>query len=815
MADADFSFASEAAKGAPWGHLQVVRLRGREGISEPYRYELTLIAKAPAPEVDPRDLIGKRATLRIATQSTPALKVVHGIMTEAEELFEAPDGMIYRVILSPPWARAKHRKKCRIFLDKTLRQIIDAVLSGDPLMRLSAGAEVSDDSGSPAYAPAEEIYTWRVRDASRLDDRRVRSYVVQYNESDFDFVSRLLEEEGISYHFENGEEQCLLVLTDHDGGRWRLAPDVLGAGVDGREVSRVQLGARLRPRGVVLDDYNWKKPKLEMAARALGEGDLQEYHYPGGYPDAPDQGKPLAAARVDRYQIEAAYAVAEGSVRVLSAGSIFKLEHKDAEHEGEYVVTGLEARGEQQGVVSLPSGDQDVPWAARFTLARRGAGKSASESRFRPALTTPKARIQGTHTAVVTADPGASGAEINVGGPDGISIGCVRVRFRWDTEEARLAKEPSSAWVRVSQVFAGSGEGAVWHPRVGDEVLVDFEEGDPDRPIVIGRVYNGASLPAHGGAPASSMKSLSTPGGGTYNEIMYDDSGGGELLHYFAGKDQTTDVGNNRREDVASNATMIVGSNNSETIGANRAEIVGANDSLTVGGNQTIIIGANSTTLVGGNCTKVVGANEVNIAGGFQTITIGGNLTETIGGAVLEVYGAARFTTVGGAVTETFGAAMTVGVAGNVDEKCATHSLSVSAARLMAIGGNYTTTVKGSSTTTVGAVSIEASGGPQKVSVGGNIIRLGPVHFTFTPLEKDIRAIHLDAQGSSKTKTILLLEALGAAGEVFGLKHLKYKNKNTPTGFEAHAYGVETQMIAIGMLVQGVDVQGGGPQADA
>src|SRR5262249_26262796 len=152
--------------------------------------------KAPAPEVDPRDLLGARATLRVETQSTPARKVVHGIVAEAEELFEHPDGMLYRVVLVPPWARAMHRQRCRIFLDKTLREIVDAVLCGDPLMKLRQGARVEDDDGALVYQPAAEEYTWRVRDTSRLDDRRVRAYVVQYSESDLAFVARLLEEEG-------------------------------------------------------------------------------------------------------------------------------------------------------------------------------------------------------------------------------------------------------------------------------------------------------------------------------------------------------------------------------------------------------------------------------------------------------------------------------------------------------------------------------------------------------------------------------------------------------------------------------------------
>lgn len=815
MALADFSFAWEAAQGPAWAHLQVGRIRGREDISKPYRYELTLIAKTPAPEVEIEELIGKRASLRIATQSSPARRIVHGILVEAEELFEAPDGMVYRVVLMPPWARSMHRKKCRIFLDKTLRQIVNAVLTGDPLMSLQDGAEVDDDDGSPVFLPAEEIFTWRVNDTSRLDDKRVRSYVVQYNESDFDFVSRLLEEEGLSYHFENGDGTCLLVITDNDGGRSRLSPDALGAAIPGRNVKSLKLGARLRPSGVILDDYNWKKPKLEMAAKAAGQGDLVEYGYPGGYPDAPDQGKPLATARLERYGVEARYAVGEGSVRVLSAGSVFKLHHDDGDHEGEYVVASLEVRGEQQGVLALPSGEKEVPWEARFELARRGSGSSVEESRFRPAIRTPKPRIRGTHTAVVTADPSASGAEINVGGPDGISIGCVRLHFRWDTEKARLAKEPSSMWVRVSQIFAGAGEGAVWHPRVGDEALVDFEEGDPDRPIVVGRVYNGANLPARNAPPESSMKSLSTPGGGTYNEFMFNDTAGGELLHYFAGKDQTTDVANYRRESVVSNATMTVGSNNSETIGANRTEAVGANDSLTVGSNQAVFIGANASLKIGGNFDHTVGANEVNTVGGSQKIKVEANITETVGSVVLESYGASRKTTVGGAVTEDFGAAMTVTVGGNVTEKCASHTLEVSAARLMVIGGNYKNEIGGDNTENVGAVSILASGGPQTIKVTGAILRQAPIHLTISGYEEDIKSDDAEAKLTDSSNTGISVSAIGESRGITGLSNSTEVFKGIDKGYKNKQEPTAIKLWAVGMVASGVDLQAGGPQTDA
>ncbi|MDI3290153.1 type VI secretion system tip protein TssI/VgrG [Polyangium sp. 15x6] len=818
MPNDDFAFACEAIPGegpfGAWGALRVVRFRGREALSEPYRYEITLLAKAGASDVDPRDLVGKRATLRIATLSNPPFKVVHGIVREASELADVPEGTLLRVILDPPWARAQHRTRCRIFLDKSLRRILEAVLAGDPLMEHRDAAEVEDDDSAPSFSPARELFTFRVTDTSRLDDPRARAFVVQYEESDFAFVSRLLEEEGISYHFENGRETCLLVLTDHDAGRPRLEPAQLGAAIPGRSVSNVALGARMRPTRVVLDDHDWRKPTLDIMAKA-GSGDLAEYHYPGAYADAPGKGEPLASARLDRYHVEARYAAGAGSVRVLSAGSIFELEAEEPGHEGEYVVTRLDARGAQAGVLSQPAAEDAVPWEARFELARRGTGSAVEPSRFRPALRTPKPRIRGVQTALVTADPGASGAEVNVGGPDGLSVGCVRLRFPWDTEKARLAKEPSSLWVRVSQIFAGAGEGAVFHPRVGDEVIVDFDEGDPDRPVVVGRVYNGANLPARGAGHESSMKSLSTPGGGTYNEIMFGDAAGGEVLHYFAGKDQTTDVANFRRESVGSNAKMTVGGDNTETIAANRTENVGANDTLTIGGNQTITIGGNAVTIIGGNLAHSVGASELNMVGGSQTIGVGGSVTESVGADVSESYGASRETIVGGAVTESFGAMMKVSVGGNVTESAASHALDVSAARLMMIGGNYSTVVTGSVTTKVGAVEIEASGGPQTLEVGGSITRSGPLHLTFSAFEDDIKSAKLDAQGSSSSYNVITLEAIGMTRDVTGLAKSKSGASPSAYGFEKRMCGGILKIAAVGLFASGVDNQGGGPNVEA
>jgi type VI secretion system secreted protein VgrG len=699
MSDADFAFAWEgAAKAAgPWKHLEVVEFRGTEAISSLYRYELLVFAREPALEVDPDELIDTRGTLRIATHTEPRSRVVHGIVIEAEELGPSAGGMLYRLVLAPALARAMHRTRCRIFLEKTTRQIIDAVLQGDPEhLRADSTAVEPDDGDDASFVPAKELFSWRVMDASRIDDIATRSYCVQYNESDFAFVSRLLEEEGISYHFENGSGVCLLVLSDKDGGRTRLEPFApLGPDLRDRSISSIQLGARLRPRKVSLLDYNWKKPALSMAVEEGGRAKGPEYvehEYPGRYPDTPDQGKPLAAAKLERLTVEASYAVGEAACRVLSAGSIFALEHSRPRYEGEYLVTRLEARGEQQGV--LPPGASarfsatGVPYHATFECARRGKNGSATESHFRPARVTPKPRVHGSQTAFVTAEPSTQGAEIHVGGPPGAEIGCVRVKFHWDQEVERNAKEPSSCWVRVNQVFAGVGEGAVFHPRVGVEVIVDFEEGDPDRPIIVGRVYNGQNRPPGGAPTVSTFKTMTSPGGGTFNELTFDDTAGNQQIKLHTPKNWNSEVGNDRSEQVTSNSTSGVGVDRAETTGSNRTTMVGSNNSEVIGANESLAVGANQSVAIGANQAVTISANQEVEIGGNQSLKVAGNQDEAVtGNRKIEVTGIDALAVTGTQKVDVTGAQTTT--------LQATHELTVTANQTISVGGVQSTTVTG------------------------------------------------------------------------------------------------------------------------
>ncbi|HRI64639.1 MAG TPA: type VI secretion system tip protein TssI/VgrG [Polyangium sp.] len=731
MADYDFRFAWEGAQGAAWAHLLVAQVRGHEQMSSLFRYELVVVAKAPAPEVDPSDLVGHHASLRISTTTNPICRVVHGVISEAEELYPVPEGMLMRVVLSPPLVRAAHRKRSRIFLDKTLRQIIEAVLGSDKLYQKAPDVPLTPDDGmNPDYSVALAQYTLRIADATRLDDPTMRPYVVQYNETDLDFLSRLLEDEGISFHFESGLGVSLLVLSDADGGRDRLSPfDPCGAGIPGRDISTMKIGAKLRPKRVQLDDYDWRKPQLLLTTNTITPlDDLVDQHFPGGYQDGPTRGEPLAKVRLERYATEADYAVGEGKLRVLGAGSIFQLESNKPRYEGEYLVTAIDITIEQSGVATIPGQPQNVPFTAKFECVRCGKDGAKQESRYRPPRITPKPRILGTQTAFVTAAPGTKNVEIHVGGPPDGEIGCVRLRFHWDRDFERHRTEHTSCWVRVSQTFTGAGLGAVWHPRVDSEVVVEFIDGDPDRPIITGRVYNGANLPpapSVGSPTISTFKTLSSPGATGYNEFMFDDARGAELVRIHAARDWNSEVVHNRSESIGNdssstvrhNRTETTGVNRSTTVGNNNTEIVGASESISIGQNQSTSVGVNQATSVGVNQTTVVGANQITTVGSNQTVNVGAAQTTTIGASHTVTVGGKETISIGASQTETIGASHTMTVGGS-------DTITVGGAQNVSVGGAQNVIVGGAQTMTAGGTQ-SFTAPNQVLTASGNVTITG------------------------------------------------------------------------------------------
>jgi type VI secretion system secreted protein VgrG len=548
------------------------------------------------------------------------------------------------------------------------------------------------DSLTVSFEPPKELLAFRLQDPSRVVDVATRPYCVQYNESDLDFVGRLLAEEGISYHFEHHAGAVVMVLSDSDAGRTPLDPfDPIAIGQAGRQLESVRLGRRLRPSKVRLVDYNWQKPALDMKVEATREGDasLEVSDYPGLYPDQPKQGELLVKARVERLETESRYAEVVTGCRLLGAGSIFAMAHEAPRYEGEYLVTRARivgtVPGELSGDEQLGAGGPAVPFKAQLECVRRGNADGPAESKYRPPL-RPKPRIVGSQTAVVTADPGATDAEIHVGGPEGNENGCVRLRFHWDLETERHEKEPTSAWVRVSQAFAGAGGGALFHPRVGTECVVEFLDGDPDRPLVVGRVYNGQQLaPAKGkgAATVSTIKSLASPGGKVFNELSFDDTAGEEKVNLTAGKDWNSAIGNNRTETVQNDSTSSVLANRKEdtsadrttSVGGSNSESVAGDESVSVSGSRKVGVSGDQSTSVSGSQTIGVGGDRGLSVGGSNTIGVGGSQSVSVGASETVSVAAAQDVSVGASKTESIGAAF---------------DLTVGAAMTVSVGGPHT-----------------------------------------------------------------------------------------------------------------------------
>jgi type VI secretion system secreted protein VgrG len=558
VANEEIHFAWERAHHpqGPWRHLRVLELRGEEAMSRPFSFELELVHDGKGKSVTPDELVGAAAAIKIRTRTRPAFRVIHGLVSAAVELDVAaePKGTRYRVVLRPLHYRAAIVRRSAIFLDKTLRTIVEEVLTRTPGMALASRPDTEHRPRASGdlehYRQPLQTFAWALEDTRRIDERTARPYCVQYDESDLSFVSRLLEEEGIAYHFEHGDAESLFVLSDHDAGRPRRRAAV-GPAAPHREIFAWRDGARLRPRSASLDDYNWERPDMDLRAYGpSGATELTDATYPGRYVASPAQGQVLAEKREERFDSERSYAVAEGHFRALSAGVLFDLEHP-GRFSGAYLCTVLRHHAVQRPFAGEGESDESY----RIELECLRADRGPRGSRFRPERAVRRPRIFGVQTAVVTADPFEPEVPIHLGGP--ADIGCVRVRFRWDDDDARNAREPSSAWLRVSQLFAGADHGALWHPRVGDEVIVEHLDGDPDRPIVTGRVFNGKNLAPENATRRptySVIKSRTVPEDGRYNLISFEDRQGDEEIVVHAARDYTLEIGHDTTRGVGRHA---------------------------------------------------------------------------------------------------------------------------------------------------------------------------------------------------------------------------------------------------------------------
>ncbi len=594
------------------GELGVLRLTGHEGLSQLYSFTVEVVAPAAL-----SGLFRRAALLRILGSHRGDDRLVHGIVHTLGDLGRTRNGRLHRIEIVPTVALLRHRQDCRIFQGKTVEQIC---------------REVVASAGLPADALRFAL----------LQEHPAREYCVQYRETDWAFMRRILAEEGCFYFFEHGEGTHTMVVGDHPlvylklpGGSTLRIGDGAGMVTDRPQLTELQFEESLGPGKFTARDYNYLDPSDTLDA-AVGSApkDLEVYDFPGNY-SASGHGRIVAQTRLNALRAPLLRGVGRGGCPRLVPGYTFTPQYNAAEGQSSdrnLMLVEVTHRGEEPQALGQDGAGQASSYGNDFVCM------PADLAYCSPLL--PKPSIPGPQTAIVT-------------GPDGEEIftdehGRIKVQFHWD----RQAKydDTSSCWVRVSQSWAGPGWGSLWIPRVGHEVVVAFLDGDPDRPLVIGSVYHATHTPPYplpDQRTRSGVRSESSPGGGGHNEISFEDRKGSEDVYIHAqkdltvavehdthqsiGNDETRAVKRDRATEIGHDKSTVVGRNHNEQIGADMSQSIGANATQTVGANQTIAVALCKTEAIGVASSETVGAAKSLVIGAIYEVAVGAGMNEVIG----------------------------------------------------------------------------------------------------------------------------------------------------------------------------------------
>ncbi len=660
---------------------------GKEGLSELFRYELELIAEH-SEQIRFEKLLGQRITFQLSVDVN-RYRSFNGICSRVSQGQRDATFTYFRMEVVPELWLLTRVVRSRIFQQKSVIEILDEVLEGL--------------TPAPSFRIQGQFHP--------------RDYCVQYRESDFDFVSRLMEEEGIYYYFEHTESNHRLVIANTPQGHTELPSQSAivyeEAEIGDRHLDRIyrwEKTQELRSGKYTLWDYNFELPNHNLEAietiqneTAIGtvqhqleignSNKLERYDFPGKYAQRFDGIDPGGGERpkdiqqifqdnqrtVDiRMEEEAAAGLlieGAGHCRAMATGYLFNLqEHFDAD--GTYVVRTVQHKASLGGDYRSEMGGEDT-YENTFTCLPLGLP-------YRPPQKTPKPVIQGTQTATVV---GPEGEEIFTD-----KYSRVKVQFHWDREGSR--DENSSCWIRVGTLWAGKQWGAIHIPRIGQEVIVAFEEGDPDCPIIVGSVYNPNQMPPFGlpdSKTISGIKSQTHQGSG-YNELTFDDTAGSEKItihgqhdmNSVVEHDQTTTVRNNRTDQVVGDDSETIGNNQTLSIGNNRTKSVGVNESETIGSNKSIQVGSNHSESIGSNMNLSVGSNKTESVGMNAMGTVGMMEMESVGIAKALNVGVALNTLVGVSSTEQVGVFKSVIVGSKIEICCGASRL------VMESGGKVT-----------------------------------------------------------------------------------------------------------------------------
>ncbi len=657
------------------GDEQVVlqRIDSEERLGKPFLVAATIISPL---ELDLYPHLGKPAALAVL-EDGELLRRFHGLVTSGEYLKETPAGHHYKLTIEPWTYYLAQNREMAIFQDKTVVEIIKDVIEG-------AGIQDVD-------------YT-------RLSKSRVqRGYTVQYRESDFAFVSRLMEEEGLYYFFRHDADRHVMVLCEgpsaHQPGtpakllfnanatsvfatnsktRFTKQEDILQSWVE-RVVSTGQAKVTVR-------DFDFESPDRPLSTESIGEGahardDREIFVYPGRYTrektgrgEQEQTGKERGQTMLDAQRAgRRTFTGASQASGIVTGQRLDVADHPAARLNGSFIVTAATHSIASEAYRTGEQDDED-PFNVRFEAI-------PADTNFQSPPDTPKPKVQGLETAIVT-------------GPAGETIftdeyGRVKVRFPWD--RADTPGEKSTCWVRVSQT---GGLGNVILPRVGHEVLVDFLDGDPDRPMVMGRVFNKAHMPTYD-LPANKTRAvwrtltygasgqypetepLDSGQGRTSNEIRFEDKGGQEELFVHAERDmnsrvrfdESRHVGHNQDRRVGLDRTTRIGRDDTKLVVGKRETHVQKTDALLVDGVLTIesktaiTIRVKNSKITIGPDRIVIQSPTVEVQAKEHVVVNGGTSTRVNGGDKLLLNGGLTDINPDGLSGDAFGAPADLGPA--------------------------------------------------------------------------------------------------------------------------------------------------------
>lgn len=691
----------------PGDAVRVLSFQGEESISRLFRYRIELLSEDP--NLNPADILNQRALFVMNRGDEDPINV-HGIISLFECRGRTPNYIHYYAELVPRMWRLTLTKNSEVFQESDVTQIV---------------SEILEDNG----------FSGNDYDFSRVSETYPElEYVVQYNETNFDFINRKLEHFGIFYYIDHSGDKDVIVFADANEALPKLEQEQDIAFNPNRDPLRdiesiFEITGRSKVvSGLVrLNDYNHRKPKTDLLVESQIDPDDPGviYEYGDHYKDS-KEGRFIAKVRNEEILAHRETFVGRSDCRLFRAGHRFKMGRHfvDNWNEQEFLLVKVLSEGSQRGLFNL------LPDTSRVSPTYQNRFEAIfADTPYRPPRITPIPRLPGIMTAKLESGAGDEYAYID-------DEGKYRMKVPFDLKD--IGDGQASRAIRLSQPYSGPGYGVHFPNHAGTEIVWSCVNGDLDRPLGLGTVPN-PSNSSPSSKPNRAQSVQRTAGG---NEFTMDDTTSSENIILNATKDYTITVTNCKSENIGANSSSTIGNNRKISIGNSRSLEVGVNSQRTIGVDETTTIGANRMATIGSNCTTMIGANRVTTVGANDVITVGSNRGLTVGGSYgmavvdvkvemvgalsTEIIGASKIVKAGAMILEDVGGAKIVKSKGFISLKAgAKIAMKAGSEIQLNTGGKFRVQAGGSGIIeTKGKLTLKAAGAEIVLS-GGNITLKG------------------------------------------------------------------------------------------